>query len=133
MRIQAIVNPEYLYSAVYNEPGFTMTLAEQKRTGNSTLLDLRILDSDERQAPLAVIKAACSIGKELGKTHFIIADETKLIEFGEFSIKIFFTSDVSKSPETQFGKAIPEKRIKLLKESGYLSIEDYEFLFRPPE
>ncbi|PCJ15851.1 MAG: hypothetical protein COB04_12365 [Gammaproteobacteria bacterium] len=83
------VNAE-LYSAVYDEPGFKMTLNEIRRSETTSTLKLDVIKPDA-QGGFTLIKAACVIGKELRKSHFTFISEEPLI-------KIYFTSDISDDP-----------------------------------
>ena len=113
-----------LYSAVYDEPGFKMTLQEVGRTKNTSFLKLDIADSDA-QGGLTIFKAACAIGNDLEKTHFTVL-------YSEPLIKIFFTSNVNDDPMKIFTNEIPEKVQKQFNKNGYFELKTICKVFPSP-
>ena len=103
-----------LYSAEYDEPGFKMTLHELRRSENTSTLKIDVIDSDA-QGGFTIFKAACVIGKELGKSHFAFI-------FMEPLIKIFFTSDVSDDPRILFEDEMSERSRVKFSEIGYFEL-----------
>ena len=112
-----------LYSASYDEPGFKMTLQEVRRTENTSLLKLDVVDPDA-QGGFTIFKAACVIGNDLKKSHFIVISWEPLV-------KIFFTSNIKDDPIEIFKNEISQEVQAKFNETGYFQLSTICKIFPP--
>ena len=101
-----------------------MLIKENERTRNTVLLSISSKGRAKQALGLAVIEAACVIGKELGHTHFFpILEEENWVKF-------YFTSNTKDDPAVIFKNELDEAHVLMFKESGFSSIKVYSKFFK---